>query len=218
MPLISLVLFTPTAKFSICILPVSLHLLFKFLSFYSFVSEFPYRLSSANIPVYYIPVLFQSWLFPYPFHLSPSFFLFPGSSFPCSVYTFFTLFPLLPETRHAGAISEMELGSCQYVVHLRRSCSYRLSPFSSAVNLASLSTQLYSSQNSNPYVHVCTQFTCLPSICSVLPLLSLGYFPLLIFPNPNFPGSPHKRVCSTRRHLELRRICRIVNFLILQNV
>ena len=57
--------------------------------------------------------VFQSLLFSYPFHLSSSFFLFLGFPFPCGTYTFFSLFPPLPEVRHAGAIYEMGRGTRQ---------------------------------------------------------------------------------------------------------
>ena len=71
MPLISLVLCTPIIKFPIYILTVSLLLLLKFVSFHSFVFEFPYRLSSLrilvilyfNILVFIIPVPVSSFAF-----------------------------------------------------------------------------------------------------------------------------------------------------------
>ena len=83
---------------------------FWFLSFHSFVSEFPYRLLSVSIPVILyssIPVL----IIPVTFHHSPFSFLLPGSSFPCGVYVFSSQLPALPEARHTGAIYEMGLGT-----------------------------------------------------------------------------------------------------------
>ena len=133
MPLVSLVLCTPTVEFLIFILSVSLLLFSKFLSFYSFVCEFSYRVSSANIPV----ILYSSspvFIIPYPFHLSPSFFLFPGCRrFHAACMRFFRCFHLC-----------LRLGT------LAPSSRWDSEPFNRssysavlALLLASLSTKLY---------------------------------------------------------------------------
>ena len=184
--LFSLLLCTPTVKFSIFILSVSLLLLSKFLLFYS------------SIPVFIISV-------PVPSFCSQKDSLLLFSPFACGSASW----------RHLRDGTRIR----RFGLAFRRSCFSRSSCIPSTANLAWLSTQLYSSQNSNPQTlfHVCLQFTCRSSTCSVLPLLFRGYFPLLTFPNPNFPGSPSKRVCFTRRHLGLSLKCSILIYIYLFN-
>ena len=121
-------------------IPVFSWLFLRFLfSFFNFITDacvifFNFRPAffSASRNFYcFIPV-FQSLLFPYPFHLSSSFFLFPGFLFPCGGFDFFPL----PSPFAWGAIFEMGLGTSS-------SCSSRLPPISSTANRASLSTELY---------------------------------------------------------------------------
>ena len=104
-------------------------------------------------------------------------------------------------------------GTSRLIVCVRRPCSSqplcssRLPPISFSANLASLSIQLRNSQYFNPQwpFHVCSLFTSRTSNCSILLLLSQGFFSVFAFPNSEFPRSTPKHIYSTCRHLGLRR-------------
>ena len=74
-PLISLMSCTPTVKFLIFCLSISLLLLFQFSLFFSLICEFPYRLSSLAIPfnIYNSPNPPSILVF-FPFHFSTQLF------------------------------------------------------------------------------------------------------------------------------------------------
>ena len=153
-PLFSLVLCTPTVKFLIFILSVSLLLLSKFLLFYFFC-----------VPSF----CFQVFLF----HAA------------CLNF-FFAVFPLCLRLGKPSLRWDSE--PVDRSSAFRRSCSSRLPLISFTASLASLSTQLYSSHNSNPK----NIFSRLPTIyLSLLDLLCASAGILTFnFPKPKFSREP----------------------------
>ena len=89
-----------------------------FWNFYRSIPLYP------NFRIVFHQSAFQYLLLPYPLHLSPSYFLFPGFQFPCCVYRFFSLsFPFASGSGHWRHLRD---GTRNPSIAFRHSCSSRL--------------------------------------------------------------------------------------------